>query len=597
MISERQSTIAVRDWARRLERVLLMELPASQLLIIAAVVGVISATTLFDWSFVTGQHAHWRSLEVPARTWQLDQAQVLVGYLYYVQSPWHLPLFYVSALGAPGGTNVILMDVVPIVALFGKLIRTFTGNTINPYGAYLFLCYALPGVMMTLVLIAAKIRYALAAVIAAIFANNMPILLTRFGHTALLAQFLLIGALALYLLSFNKGLWYRIAIVWSAYLVLTYLTNLLLFVMIGTIWVCALIQRRLNEAATTRQTSKTGALTVTIATVIIILGGQFGAGSPLPFSRWYGVYSMNLFSPFVPQNSGLFPGLGGVIDATGGQYEGFNYLGLGLILASLLLLRTEWGWLRLNRRRHIALLAAFAAFTAFAISNRVYAGHRLLFELPLPVYVTAVLGIFRGSGRFFWPIAYAQLAIVIVLGFRRANPTLALCLLVAAILQLFDVQPLRAQLKADIAVGLGEAQFDRNEVSRLVASARYVEVVPSYQCSNDLEDELQMRMRRANMQFMFVTAKLNVPTNTVYTSRESFGVNLSDLLRAPSHALELKGARRDEYCNEEIEYARTGGRPGDLIVLLADRPRQEEMAPGVTCHPLSWARYCERSTP
>ena len=84
-------------------------------------------------------------------------AGALVGYLYYVQSPWHLPLFYVSALGTPAGTNVIFMDVVPIVALIGKLIHSLTGATINLYGGYLFLCFALPGVMMTLVLIAAKI--------------------------------------------------------------------------------------------------------------------------------------------------------------------------------------------------------------------------------------------------------------------------------------------------------------------------------------------------------------------------------------------------------------------------------------------------------
>ena len=65
---------------------------------------------------------------------------------------------------------------------------------------------------------------------------------------------------------------------------------------------------------------------------------------------------MNLLSPIVPQDSGLFPGVGGLIDATGGQYEGFNYLGVGLLLASLLVLPAEVGWLRRNLRRHVSLL-------------------------------------------------------------------------------------------------------------------------------------------------------------------------------------------------------------------------------------------------
>ena len=187
------------------------------MLVLAAGVGIIWAASLFDWAFVTGWHAFW---QFPKGTiggaGQVDMANVLVGYLYYVQSPWHLPLFYVSALGTPTGTNVIFMDVVPIVALVGKLIHSLTGAMVNLYGGYLFLCFVLPGVMMTLVLIAARIRYALAAVIAAIFANAMPALLWRWGHIALQSHYLLIGALALYLFSLKQPAWHRVAIVWIA---------------------------------------------------------------------------------------------------------------------------------------------------------------------------------------------------------------------------------------------------------------------------------------------------------------------------------------------------------------------------------------------
>ena len=203
---------------------------------------------------------------------QNDMAQVLVGYLYYVQSPWHLPLFYVSALGTPAGTNVILTDFVPIVALVGKLVHSLTGATVNLYGGYLFLCFALPGVMMTLVLIAARIRYALAAVIAAIFADAMPALLWRWGHIALEAHFLLIGALALYLFSLRRPAWRNVAMVWIGYLVLAYLTDIYLFVMVGIVWLCAVIQRRLNRLATTQEALGTGVLTVALVTAVITLG-------------------------------------------------------------------------------------------------------------------------------------------------------------------------------------------------------------------------------------------------------------------------------------------------------------------------------------
>jgi hypothetical protein len=570
-------TVACQGWHFR--RIVLLELPAWQLLIIAACIGVLWAASLFDVSFVAGHDAFWWFPRGSIKSSENDMAQVLVAYFYYVQSPWQLPLFYVPSLGTPVGTNVIFMDVVPIVALVGKLIHSLTGGTPNLYGAYLFLCFALPGVMMTFVLIAANLRHALAAVIAAVFADTTPTLLWRWGHIALEAQFLLIGALALYLISVKRRALPGVTAAWIAYLVYTYLTNIYLFAMIGTVWLCGVIQRRLAGLTTTREMLASATLTVCLVTAVIALGGQFGAGNGFPFA-WYGHSSMNLLSPFVPQESGLLPWLGGVIDGTGGQYEGFNYLGLGLLLGSIAVLPAEVAWLARNLRRHAALFAAFCGFAAFAVSHRVFAGDRLLFELPVPIYINLVLGIFRSSGRFFWLIVYAQMAIVIVLGFCRARPAIALFLVGAAILQLADVQPLREQIVASIGAPRSE-RFDRSELAELMAQARRVEVVPSYQCSVNYE------VRRANMELMLAAARANLPTNTVYL-RES--LTLRDVLRAPSRPY---AARREAYCAQEMAQAEDGGRRGDILVLLSDRPRPQEMAPGVTCVPLSAARFCE----
>ena len=610
MISEKRASL-IESLAWRLRRVIITQLPYWQLLILATVIGIIWAATLFDWSFVTGRNVWWQFPHGIDGRVNLDMATTLVGYFYYVQSPWQLPLFYVPTLGAPAGVNAIFFDLVPIVALIGKLIHSFTGVLINLYGAYFFLCFTLSGVMMTLVLIAAKIRYALATILAAIFANAAPALLWRWdlGHVALLPQFLLIGALALYLFSLRVRAWRAPATAWTGYLALVYLNNIYLFAMVGTVWICAVIQRRLNGLAKTREMLATVVLTIALVSVVIALGGQFGSGSDLPFSPDYGHYSMNLASPFVPQSSGLFPWhiidklglLPGsrrrVIDATGGQYEGFNYLGLGLLLASLLVLPAQVSWLRRNFKRHVALFVAFAVFTAFAVSNRVFAGPWLLFEIPLPDYITQVLGIFRSSGRFFWLIGYAQMAMVIVLGFRGARPLTAMCLAAAAITQLFDVQPLREQIIASITDGPSAPELAPDQLGRPIAGAHHIEVVPSFQCIDwEKKDQLRanLKLARANMELMLDTARANVSTNTVYLSRYTYGVNWRDLLREPSGAREMLRARRDDYCQQEIERARSGGGPGDVLVLLSNQPRPDEMVPGITCSPLSWARYCQR---
>ena len=69
---------------------------------------------------------------------------------------------------------------------------------------------------------------------------------------------------------------------------------------------------------------------------------------------------------------------------------------------------------------------------------------------------------------------------------------IALCLMGAAVLQLFDVQPLREQIIASIANGPGVEELDAGEVARLVAGARHIEVVPSFQCGMGSRDMIDI---------------------------------------------------------------------------------------------------------
>lgn len=344
MTSEKQALGPIGRGTRHLKRLALLELSAGRLLVLSAAVGVSWAASLFDWSFVIGAHPFWRFPKGTIPGSQYDMAQVLTAYFYYLQSPWHLPLFYVSALGTPSGTNIILMDAVPVVALTGKLIRGIIGTMPNLFGAYLFLCFA-----------------------------------------------------------------------------------------------------------------------------------------------------------------------------------------------------------------HL---------------------HR-------------ILGIFRSSGRFFWLIGYAQIAIVIVLAFRQARPLIAFCFTAAAILQVCDVQPLRAQLIASIAAEPSPTKLDPDQVAHLIGGARHVEVVPSFQCSSNGDQG------QANMELMLATARANVPTNTVDLARQS-GLSIGDVLRAPFRVDEMLKARLAAYCEQEVEQTRRRGLAGDVFVLLSDQPRPPELSPDIICSPISWARFCNR---
>jgi hypothetical protein len=75
-----------------------------------------------------------------------DMANTLAGYLYFVQGgPWGWPLLQVALLDAPGGTNIALVDVIPLVALLGKIWFSLSGQRLNFLGFFALACFALPG--------------------------------------------------------------------------------------------------------------------------------------------------------------------------------------------------------------------------------------------------------------------------------------------------------------------------------------------------------------------------------------------------------------------------------------------------------------------
>ena len=106
--------------------------------------------------------------------------------------------------------------------------------------------------------------------------------------------------------------------------------------------------------------------------------------------------------------------------ATGGQFEGFGYLGLGGLLLVL-------GGVIYTRRRHDngeglfppLALVIFGAFM-LALSTRLTFGPYSVF-LPVPKALVGVLEIFRSSGRFIWVVIYALL-VVAISGLIRGLP-------------------------------------------------------------------------------------------------------------------------------------------------------------------------------
>ena len=140
----------------------------------AAAIALCYVFATFDVGFLLGKGPFWAN---PRGPWlmdpndSVDSIDVLttqVAYLAFLHAPWGLPLFFVPDLGAPGGSSVILVDAVPIVALLGKSLAWATGLVINPYGLWVGTCFVLSALFATLLVVALGERSLLAAIAASL---------------------------------------------------------------------------------------------------------------------------------------------------------------------------------------------------------------------------------------------------------------------------------------------------------------------------------------------------------------------------------------------------------------------------------------------
>jgi hypothetical protein len=516
---------AFRAMAAALDR----DRPVSVLLLASFVIGAAYCYWIFDIGFLTGRSGYWINSRGIRGIVGSDISVALSGYYFFVREHWQLPLFHVDRLGIPQGLAIIFTDSIPILALIGRLIYALTGEVLNLFGWWVAGCFIFLGMSMTGLVAIMGQKSFLSAVTATIIALCMPPLLWRSSyHLPLTAHFEIVLALIFYFSCKQRCNPVRFCFAAaSLLLVLALWTNAYIFLAVGGVVVAgigqALLDRRLTPIAACIVLS---GLVIIVATVMLLSGYLESPGTVVELG--FGHYSMNLLSPISPQMSGLFPMRSSfVLDATGGQYEGFSYLGGGVLLLSVLAAHSgessslrafnEWAQrLKKTWRNHACLWLVMLGFTAFALSNNVYFG-AWSFSVPLPSWLLQISGTFRSSGRLFWPVLYLITAVAMVAVATRYRRIKTAVLIVACFLQWFDTVPLREAVAASTAASV--PPLIRSAAWRQALARHHViRVFPSFACLNR-PPYAWTWSRQVAVQLQLFAALENVAINTHYSGR------------------------------------------------------------------------------
>lgn len=454
--------------------------------VMAFAVGGIAVAAMLPFATIIGAGGLWTS---PSG----DVARSLAGHLAFQGEAWRWPLLTTRMLLWPHEASVAMADSNPAFSLLAKTLSRSLGlGPINLLGFWLALCVLLQPVAAAYALRGAMHDRFEAALVAAVLALLSMAWLWRVGHLNLMGQFVILAAIGLVLRMLAGAVrfgWIKAAGLLAAGV----LFHPYLFVM--SAMVLAAVPAEATLAWRWRAIQQWCCWLLACAAPLVLfrlLSGDLGGGT-----TGFGFFSMNLLSPAWPQMSGVFGSGLHLLDATGGQGEGFNYLGAGvlfLLAAAGVALAASRQALRVPR----GLLLSLLGLSVVALSNRIYAGHLLLLDLGDEPWEKLFAPV-RASGRFFWPVGYAlMIGAAVVVAKRLPRPAAVIVFAAAALLQFADTGPLR-QRAADFLAGADAAPPNG---MALPAGTTFVSVAPSSMCTAsqqtlELSASLLLRAARA----------------------------------------------------------------------------------------------------
>jgi hypothetical protein len=507
-----------------------------------------------------------RRLLFPADYYEMassgDAAHQIIGQRYFLLDEWRNPLLETKLLRWPRGVNIAFTDSIPLIALPAKLMRRILPPGFHAIFLFLALAWILQPIASVFALRSAGARRLVPSLALAVIAISMPTLLYRsgLGHEALCAHFLILFAIGIYFRicsGSNAALWAAPPVL----LVASLLVHPYLMAMTAAVLLAAplsLLFRRDPRWIRAAVAFFGGAI------VTAVLGLLFGYSAGARAGSGYGYYSMNLLSPIDPFKSSLVPFFPTLMDATGGQYEGYQYLGLGvLFLCAISLFSISSRMPRRTYARHVGLLAMALWLTLFALSNVVFNATFQVAHLPP---VPRLFHSFRSSGRFFWPVAYLLVIASIACISRRLRPTIAVVvLLAAACLQFADASTLRNALR-DHLHRQERWQIDRATLGPLMQHSGQLTLWPRSECLGPVTGDARY------FHLLLLASQYGLRANTIFTASPDFTgpCRASEVIGTPLSAGELRiilpwGA----HAKAEFPNARELCRPSGALIVCS----------------------------
>ena len=381
-----------------------------------------------------------------------DMTLEYLGWAFYRYGPWTFPIGLNPDFGLDISSSIIYSNSLPLFAMVFKPFSELLGEPFQFWGLWILLCFVLQAWMawQLLGLITKDILIKSFATGLLLFS---PPMFSQIGfHNSTVGHFPILAALYLILrpTQEKRVLW------WSILLPCTLMIHPYTFAMLVALWLADL----LDKLAIQKQLNIWQVLIEMVCafTVTILIAWQAGYFMNVsPGETGFGMYRMNLLALF--DSSGFdaanwsflysLPWVRG-----NNNYEGFVYLGLGLIavlLISLPMMAKRREKLVKLLRGHIFIFLCLICLTLFALSNNIGIGS-WTFSIPLTPKLFSIASILRASARMFWPVFYVIAIAGIYFLIRGYSKKIATTVLgIALAIQIVDTSSAWLEIKNKIS--------------------------------------------------------------------------------------------------------------------------------------------------
>ncbi len=371
-----------------------------------------------------------------------DLSQHYIGWNSFRNSPWLFPFGMTRQLTYPFATSVIFTDSIPLFAVFFKILSPILPNNFQYFGLFGLITHILQGLLGAKIL-RLFIKNKWQIFLGSIFFAASPLVIYRmFMHTALAGQWVLL--LAIYALLVEGLSLKKETILWALIGFLTSSIHIYFLGMNGIILAGLCLKKILQKKGAKSFFLPPLAFLGASLLTLYLLGG-FSSEVIAASAAGLGYFSMNLNALFSSGDWGCL--IWKKLPKLEGQYEGFSYLGAGMIPMFLLAIVAFFfvkrrTYLKETWKTWLPIMLVFGAEFVFALSNKVAIGKTVLFTVPLPDVVKEYWGIFRSTGRFSWVCLYLIFVFSLVIIHQIPKKYVATIIIALALLiQLIDMKP------------------------------------------------------------------------------------------------------------------------------------------------------------